>query len=844
MKLRGRGWSLRQYMAGFMAVLLLVAAGAEVAARGLADHMARQAAESDANFAAGAGAAQIANELSLLRQTTDGLAASPQAAMVVSTPGASCNLTFAAGTLFTAGHLDIIGSDGSVNCSSRPRPGGTSYSGASWLPAALNRPVMTAPFRDPATGQISAVVTSPLRGLGTLAAFVALEPVGANLGSTFGGARHLEFLVTTTDTHTVLISSLQPSRWVGTKLADTSIASISAPIERQGIDGTSRLYGRSAVASTNWTVSAGADRAAALAASDKFASLSLAIILAGAGVMMVVIFIIYRRLAEPVRRLSMVMRGATPGAAVAAVAGAGPTEVTALAQDFDTLMASVKQELADRLTSEHKAMVSERNYRMLFESHPQPMWLYDVDTFAFLKVNDAAIEEYGYSRAEFLNMTIKELSRPQDVPKFLELTANTPTFDRSGPWQQILKDGSTIQVLITSHAIRFGEHDARFVLAENLTESRRLELELGLSKARAESAAELGRAKDEMLSIVSHEMRTPLASIVGFTELLVTREITSKQRKQYLGVMLQEGLRLTALITDFLDLRLIERGHQSMRFAPADMGALIRRSVDLTGDGGAPIEVRLPDNLPLARVDSDSIFRVLTNLLSNSRKYSPDDGTIVVGAGAVDNMLEVYVQDHGMGIPIDALAQVFEKFYRVEGAERRSIKGTGLGLAISKNIVEVHGGKIGVRSEGVGKGSVFYFTVPLAQVQAQTGDVLVVEDDAGFAQLLEAELNAKGLSSIWAADAETAEHLLTNVRAVVLDLLLPGLSGEALLERLRARHGPFLPVVVVTSKDLDSAASLALQKAGVTAVLRKGSETATTAASLLAQTLDRELVAS
>jgi CheY-like chemotaxis protein len=190
------------------------------------------------------------------------------------------------------------------------------------------------------------------------------------------------------------------------------------------------------------------------------------------------------------------------------------------------------------------------------------------------------------------------------------------------------------------------------------------------------------------------------------------------------------------------------------------------------------------------------------------------------------------------------LAQVLEKFYRVEGTERRSIKGTGLGLAISKKIVEVHGGTIGVRSEGVGQGSLFYFRVPLAQVQAQTGDVLVVEDDVGFAQLLEAELTEKGLSSIWAADAETAEHLLTNVRAVVLDLVLPGLSGEALLELLRARHGPDLPVVVVTSKDLDSAASLALQKAGVTAVLRKGVETAATAASILAQTLDRELVAS
>jgi signal transduction histidine kinase/ActR/RegA family two-component response regulator len=411
-----------------------------------------------------------------------------------------------------------------------------------------------------------------------------------------------------------------------------------------------------------------------------------------------------------------------------------------------------------------------------------------------------------------------------------------------------MKDGSTIQALITSHALRFGEHDARFVLAENLTESRRLEFELSQSNARAESNAELGRAKDEMLSIVSHEMRTPLASIVGFTELLLTRDITSKQRKQYLGVMLQEGLRLTALITDFLDLRLIERGHQATRFAPADMGALIKRSIDLTGDGGAPIELRLPEDLPLVRVDSDSIFRVLTNLLSNSRKYSPDGGAIVVGAGVVDGMVEVYVQDHGLGIPTDSLGQVFEKFYRVEGAERRSIKGTGLGLAISKTIVEVHGGKIGVRSEGLGKGSLFYFTVPLAQEQAQTGDVLVVEDDAGFAQLLEAELTAKGLSSIWAADAETAEHLMPNVRAVVLDLVLPGLSGEAFLERLRARPGSATPVVVVTSKDLDSAATMALQTAGVTAVLRKGSETAAAAATLLATalatTLDRELVAS
>ena len=211
---------------------------------------------------------------------------------------------------------------------------------------------------------------------------------------------------------------------------------------------------------------------------------------------------------------------------------------------------------------------------MLFEGHPQPMWLYDVDTLAFLEVNDSAVARYGYSRDEFLAMTIKDIRPPQDVPKFLELQAMPmPILDRTGPWWHLLKDGSTIQVLITSHAVMFGDHHARFVLAEDLTESQRLERELAQSHARAESNAELSRAKDEMVSMVSHEMRTPLASIVGFAELMATREVTPKQRKEYLAVMLQEGRRLTALINDFLDLRRIEGGHLTMRFAPADIRA-------------------------------------------------------------------------------------------------------------------------------------------------------------------------------------------------------------------------------------------------------------------------------
>jgi len=113
-----------------------------------------------------------------------------------------------------------------------------------------------------------------------------------------------------------------------------------------------------------------------------------------------------------------------------------------------------------------------------------------------------------------------------------------------------------------------------------------------------------------MVSMVSHEMRTPLASIVGFAELLVTRKVTPEQRNDYLGIMLQEGRRLTALINDFLDLRRIEGGHITMRFAPADIKALIKRSVALIADPtGTPIQVRVPEDMPLVRIDGDSIFR-------------------------------------------------------------------------------------------------------------------------------------------------------------------------------------------------------------------------------------------
>ena len=842
---RRHGWSLRGYMVLFMAVLLAVAGCAAIAVRGMAEQDARQSASQDAKFAAQRATAQLTAAFDQISALSSPLAKDPSVVAVFDDP-TKCGIGYASLAPFTTGHIDFVRLDGSIVCSSSKRVAGSAplpYKGQSWLMA--TGPVVLAPVFDSTTGNQVVVIAYPFPGKGAFAWFLDLAPLGSRLESQFGsGVHQLEFMITNSDDQ-VVARSIDSAKWIGTSAP--AFAKPSNLASLRDLDGSPRIYGHSTLASAGWDLYVGADEAAALSAADQSSNRALAIILAGVACMLLVAFVVYRRVAEPVRRLSFVMRGSTAGDAVSAV-GTGAREVTDLAEDFDKLMATIKRELADRLDSEQVAVVSERNYRMLFEAHPQPMWLYDIETLAFLDVNDAASTRYGYSHDEFLAMTIKDIRPKQDLPKFMELIAvPLPPFDKSGPWRHLLKDGSTVQVLVTSHAVTFGAHNARFVLAEDLTESQRLELELHQSQARAEAAAELSRAKDEMVSMVSHEMRTPLASIVGFAELLATREVTSEQHKEYLTVMLQEGHRLTALINDFLDLRRIEGGHMTMRFAPASISALIKRAVDIFGTpANTTIEVRLPDDLPLVRADGDSIFRVLANLLSNARKYSPMGGAIVIGAEVVDGMVEVCVQDQGLGIPSDAVTHLFQKFYRIDTADRRAIKGTGLGLAISKNIIDAHGGKIGARSDGVGKGATFFFTIPSVRDQSRMGDVLVVEDDSGFAHLLEAELTARGITSVWAPDAETAEHILakSGARAVVLDLLLPGLSGEAFLEQLRERHGPDIPVVVVTLKDLDSSESLALQKVGVTAVLRKGPGIAESAANLVAKSLAAQLVAS
>lgn len=351
---------------------------------------------------------------------------------------------------------------------------------------------------------------------------------------------------------------------------------------------------------------------------------------------------------------------------------------------------------------------------------------------------------------------------------------------------------------------------------------------------------ELQRAKDDLVSVVSHELRTPLASLVGFAELLLTREYAEPRRREYLSIIREEGHRLTGLINDFLDLQRMESGPQNLVPVPVSLRSLLQRVTANAGeDPERPIVLDVPEQLPMVRADGDRVLQVVGNLLSNARKYSPGGGEIVLSARQKEGLVEVSVSDQGLGLPPDAVPRLFEKFYRVDNSDHREIKGTGLGLAICRQIVTAHGGQIWAESAGVGRGSRFAFTLPLADAAGSHGDILIVEDEAGFARLLSAELASRGLSAVWTTRGEDALARLPEARprAIILDLLLPDVPGEEVLRRLRQTNSD-VPVVVLTVKDLTPREVRALQQRGVLGILRKAPDAAARAAGTIAHALD------
>ncbi len=229
---------------------------------------------------------------------------------------------------------------------------------------------------------------------------------------------------------------------------------------------------------------------------------------------------------------------------------------------------------------------------------------------------------------------------------------------------------------------------------------------------------EIDRIKTELVSMVAHELKSPLTSIYGFSELLLDSKLNDSQAREYAKIILTESTRLTNLVNKFLDLSRLESGRTELQMNPFDLRYLVEKIIE-TYKGEAEkkdikIITEIPDTLPLALGDQDMIEQVLLNLFSNAVKYSPNRSKIGIEAKDEDDKILVSVIDNGYGIPKESLPHVFDKFYRVVDSEgTEEVEGSGLGLALAKEIVERHGGTIKVNSR-LGVGSVFSFTVPKA----------------------------------------------------------------------------------------------------------------------------------
>ena len=342
-------------------------------------------------------------------------------------------------------------------------------------------------------------------------------------------------------------------------------------------------------------------------------------------------------------------------------------------------------------------------------------------------------EVFKVNPKETVEQLIYDLGNKQwDIPKLRELLEDIlpkkATFDNYEVEHDFADIGRRI-MLLNARQIQRASGKKRIILLaiEDITERR--EIEKGLEKAHEELnelATELkrtSRVKSEFLANMSHELRTPLNSINGFSEVLYDETFgpLNEKQKKYVNNVLISGQHLLLLINQILDMAKVEAGKMKLKLSILPMKSLLNEIsllvADMAGKKKLQILLDIAADLPDIEADELKVKEIIYNLLSNAVKFTPEGAKIGMRAKKVDSGIEVVVWDTGVGIARENMEKIFEGFFRVDTPYSRVTEGTGLGLPLSRKMVELHGGKLFVESEGLNRGTAVRFTLPMISRQ-------------------------------------------------------------------------------------------------------------------------------